>query len=402
MGTVILPSPLPAVGFTIATAAGAPSEVTPGLYANTHTVIIRNPSAAAQDLWVAFGNVVGTFGVGTINMAPAFATFNTPLVGDTVTLDGNVLTAVGGAAAAGTDTWSVDNRAEATITVNAATSYQAGDTLELLYDIGPPVSKLTLTAVVGPRVPGSNTFDVAGTANAQAAAIAAALNDSDFTGLAYLQSAAAVGAVVTTIAGGRALGAWGNSALYAARQELGPGGVRGLVWQTSPSVVGSVTVSTFTGGENVFGGTEIGFNTNDRRSFGNALAQAILDPTNSVFATFNKARSSDTGVVGVLAAAAGVAGNGLVLSTTGAPRITIGTSPTAGGADAPAVLAAATSMVVAPNQVLTLNVGVEGSGRNSIQPSSHWTTTPGANLGLLLQMAGGAAENVPVIYVNGG
>lgn len=284
--------------------------------------------------------------------------------------------------------------------MNLADSFNVGDTIVLTTKKGPPDSTTVLTAIAGVRAPGSLTFQVINGANAQATEIAAAMNNSLFDGspAGRLTSAAVVGAVITITAGfdQSKRGADGNAS------ALRTGFATGLGLTTTCSIVGGATIVNFAGGVNADGGRMLqdgAIVSNDARDYANNIIAAINDQTNAVAADFSALSVSSGSVLRVIAKAVGVLGNGLVLASSSA-RITV-TTPTAGGADAiPAALTAATSMVIPGGATYDLVLGPEGD-RNTIAPAAWWTTNPGANIGMLAQMSGGAGVTLNVTYING-
>jgi hypothetical protein len=330
------------------------------------------------------------------------------------------LLATGGPRVAATDTFSVDVRAQALITVNAAGGLTVGDTIAFQYaDATQPggFGTQTLTAVAGPRVPGSLTFDVVAGAPAQAAAINTAINDSSLStvGASQVATSTVAGNVVTVTAGSRRdiRGANGNSP---ARTVGSPNNfvlfgqfTAGITITATLSTAADLTVAGFIGGVNADGGfTEsnpamnpsgilivnrkgdydrnMAIGLNDAPGFAAIVSQAAYDTT-----------AGDT-VVQVLPLGAG--GNGVALTeNTGAARITV-TTPTAGGVDAvPASIAAAGSTVIPASSAITISVGAEGN-RHALGTDTYWASNAGSGLGIVAQMEAGGPADLNVTYVN--
>lgn len=385
-------SPLPAISASIALVELIPAEF-PGLFANTVEVQLFNPNAAGgASVWVAFANVMSTPAAVTLQ----FNVNNPPFVGDTLTFGASVLTAAGGPYVPGSDTFSVDIRAEAEITV-LASPIPVGQTISVVTQFGPPRRATNLTAVTAPRVPGSNTFESTVGNNAQAAAIAAALNDCVLTG-PTIRSASAAGPVVTLIAGNsvQKRGAQGNTS------ALARGTLFGLDLETSTP---DVAVTAFTGGVNAdYPFTQDGGQVqyNGTLSYMENVARAIIDGSNAALnlVVNGAAIIPTTAFLRVFAAPIGAAGNGIAVVSSNPGSIAVAASPTAGGVTRPAALSATNAIIVAPQQRVVLPVGREGE-RNPVQPSSFWTILPGSNIGLIGQVAtGGAPTSLNVIYVN--
>jgi len=320
-------------------------------------------------------------------------------VGDVITVGGVPLTAVGGPRVAATDTFSVDIRATATITPNAGLG--VGDTIGIRFGNGVGDVR-TLTAVVGPRAPGSLTFDVAAGAVAQAAAINTAINDSIISTPASTQVATStvLGPVVTLTAGSREnnRGANGNSPVR------NPGGalVVGLAIETSLATPADLTTTDFVGGVNADGGVTIvggAVESNRRDDYAINIATAFNDAPGFA-ATVGQGAFLGSGVAQVQMTPAGAAGNGVVLTeSTATVRLTVAT-PTAGGVDAvPATITAATSTVLPAGSAITLSVGSAGN-RQELATDAFWGANSGSGLGIIVQMDAGGPAVLNVTYVN--
>jgi hypothetical protein len=388
-------SPLPAHGFSVTLNSATPTDIAPGLFANTTEVQVYNPSDS-DNLWLAFAPVVSLRAAVTLTVVDGSNL--APYVGDTVTLGASVLTAVGGPYVAGSNTFSVDIRSEGTIEVVNA-PFPVGATITLILRKGPPDAGTVLTCVAGARVPGSLTFQSLAGLNAQAAEIAAAINDCSWSP-ASVRSASVVGPLITCIGGDSVLrrGANGNTS------ALAPGKPAGLgLATTAPTYV---ALGNFVGGVNADSARTLpdgSITANDATAYAENIMKAVNDTTNPVNAVFQGAQLV-VGLIGVVQmwrAVAGTAGNGTVCTASEPSTITL-TSPSAGGVDYPEALTAATAMVVGPGDRLVLNVGREGQ-RNPIQPASVSTAFPGANLGLVGQVStGGADVAASLVYVNRG
>jgi len=372
---------------------------------------------------------------------------------DTLTIDGNVLTATGGPRTAGTDTFSVDVRAQATLTLNAGLN--VGDTITFSFGDGLNARSYVLEAVAGPRVAGTLTFDVAVGGPAQAAAINTAINDSAISddtppilpnnpGLGNVATSTVALNVITLTAGNKASlrGANGNAPQrnrnvgpVGQGVPLSPTGYQSQVGLSLSSSSADVVVAEFTGGVNADGGVtrpptqreqlvldpatgqtrpvlvsaeggivsnriadyavNIAVGLNDAPAFAATLSQAaavLNDPTGGL--------EQQRGTVSAQMAAVGAAGNGLVCSeNTAAARLSI-TTPTAGGVNAvPAALAAATSTVIPAGSAITLAVGSTGN-RQELATDTYWGANSGSGLGIVAQMEAGGPADLNVTYVN--
>jgi hypothetical protein len=464
-------SPKPFDSFSVSLPAATVVVLDPQPFNNTKEVILLNRSES-NSMLVAIESLVATPAASTVRSAVVGSSLSIPedrTTGglgvawggggaDAITFDGVPLTAVGGPRVAGSDTFSVDIRSQSTLTVNNAGGLNVGDEITLIYGDGctgggvfgtPGVfPTLTLTGVAGPRVPGSNTFDVVAGAAAQAAAIATAINDSDFTDPlisgpggptgSILAFASALGAVITITAGTKASvrGANGDSPVRVNGLPALSGtlcreaqGVVGLEWDLSGlSNTGDVTSTDFTGGVNADGGKTIGprdiqnppysapggtlYNRqadyavniavgfNDGAGFAGIVYQAAFIETNP--STSDLGEWQSRGEVRVQADPIGTGGNGKVVTeNTGAARIVV-TSPTVGGTDAvPAALVAATSTVIPPGCAITLAIGSVGN-REELGTDAYWAlpNNPGSGLGLVAQMEDAGPDDLNVTYVN--
>jgi hypothetical protein len=337
---------------------------------------------------------------------------------DQITIGGNAVTAVGGPRVAATDTFSVDVRAQAVITVNAGLT--AGDTITIAYGDGSAQASVTLTCVVGPRVPGSLTFDAAVGAAAQAVNINTAINDSIISSPPGPQQIATSTVLLTTVtltAGVRVSlrGANGNAPVRkngdATTSSLFPQVWVGTQLTATTATAGALTLGQFTGGVNADGAQPYDDNNapggpyyNRSISYTQNIAVALndapgvaADVTQVAYVTGPTAFDA---VARVWANPIGTAGNGIVLTeNTAGARITV-TSPTAGGVDAvPASIAAATSTVIPPGSAITLALGSEGN-RQALGTDAYWGVNSGSGYGIIVQMEAGGPADLNVTYIN--
>lgn len=391
----------PFEGFSVTLSAGSVTVLDPQPYNNTKEVILLNRSSS-DDMLVQ---------VATLYNEPAAAeiaiTGNEngpiPLVGDTITIDGNVLTAAAGPYVSGTDTFSIDARATATLTVNSG--FSVGDTVTLRTSGGSPGTTYTYTAIAGARAAGSFDFTVDANTTTQAANLVAAFNDTAIGGLAagaYISATNALN-VITVTAGYQfnKRGANGNTSALSANNDYG------LEFTTDN--VAAMTITDFTGGVNMDGGEKQPDGSilyNRRGDINNNLAIAISDNANSFSPLFEaqghfRSTTSSTSEAYVTLLVnlypRGTSGNGLVI-TESATGITV-TSPTAGGTDnIPSSLAAATSTVIPAGAAITLSIGEEGN-RQPLATESTWALYAGSKLGIVAQMESGADADLNVTYV---
>lgn len=373
---------------------------------------------------------------------------------DTLTIDGNVLTATGGPRTAGTDTFSVDVRAQATLTLNAGLN--VGDTITFSFGDGLSARSYVLEAVAGPRVAGSLTFDVAVGGPAQAAAINTAINDSAISddtppilpnnpGLGNVATSTVALNIITLTAGNKASlrGANGNAPqrnrnvgpVLPVGPAQAPTGYQSQVGLSLSSSSADVVVAEFTGGVDADGGVTrpptqieqlvVDFDTGQTRTVlrsadGGIVSNRIADYAVNIAVGLNDAPAfaatlsqaaavlddptggleQQRGTVSAQMAAVGAAGNGLVCSeNTAAARLSI-TTPTAGGVNAvPAALAAATSTVIPAGGAITLSVGSTGN-RQELATDAYWGANSGSGLGIVAQMEAGGPADLNVTYVN--
>lgn len=329
---------------------------------------------------------------------------------DEFTYAGTAIVATGGPRVAATDTFSVDVRAQATITVNTAAGLAVGDTITFTFaSIGAGgFSTLTLTAVVGPRVAGSLTFDVAAGAAAQAAAIDVAINDSAISTVGANQVATStVAGNVVTVTGGSAVfirGANGNSPNRTIGDQV-PATLSqttaGIEMSAALVTPGDLTLSDFVGGVDADNSsTNAGGTLIANRNYNLNIALALNDCSLTGVSVSQAAWPGPSSVVVVQALPLGAGGNGIALTeNTAAARITV-TTPTAGGVDAvPASIAAATSTVIPASSAITLSVGAEGN-RQPLGTDTFWAANDGSGLGIVAQMAAGGPADLNVTYVN--
>ena len=365
--------------------------------------------------------------------------------GDTLTLDGIVplplpLTAVAGTPVA-VDEFSVGLKATGALTVNVA-NVTAGDTITLfppggaaqLTANGLDPAQYTLTAVNGPRVAGTLTFQAdAGSANAVAASILAAIQDAaanwtiTATRVIDRGDTTAPANVVTIF------GATEGDYLCPTGATTGTLSLLNTwVLATTTANPGDITVSTPWGnGTNAeiqsdnprlaqlgitgIAPTDITYSDaqaiNGTSSVGWNFLTAVNDPANSFAGTFTAvARNVGSGasitsrrIALLVTGLSGTAGDGLVVSTT-APSpgaVQILTSPTSGGVDAvpaAASVTAANSTVVPAGGAITLAIGSEGN-RNPLADSTYWAANPGSLLGIVLKAASGTNVDVNVTMV---
>lgn len=383
-------SPRPFDSFTVTLSAATDTVLDPQPYNNTKEVLLLN--TGADPVWVRCQEVLATPASAFILLPSPLVV---PLVGETITIDGDVLTAAGGPYVSGTDTFSVDIRATSTITVNGGLA--VGDQINVIRT-GTTTVFRTLTGIAGPRAPGSNDFTIDANTTTQAANIVAAINDSDFSTTRSM-TATNVGPVITATAGTARLGAEGNTSSLA----NGGDGLKLTAVLADPT---DLTITDFTGGVNADGGATQpsgAVEYNRPNDYLQNIARAIRDPANS-FAANNIGANYRSDVFGgapsvriIVEAPLGTAGNGLVI-TEAMTGVTV-TSPTAGGVDVVA-LTAANSTIIPAGGAITLSIGPEGN-RSPLQTDTQWTSTPGANIAIVATMATGAQDaDLNVTYVN--
>lgn len=451
--------------FSVSLAAATVVVLDPQPFNNTKEVVLLNRSAtdamfvAAERLVASPAQTVITPDPTSGQLPPQDRTAGGRGVAwggggaDTLTIDGNVLTATRGPRTAATDTFSVDVRAQATLTLNAGLN--VGDTITFSFGDGLAARSYVLQAVAGPRVAGSLTFDVAVGGPAQAAAINTAINDSAISddtppilpnnpGLGNVATSTVALNVITLTAGNKASlrGENGNSPQR--NRNVGPVGQGGPLVPTGyqnqvglslSSSSSDVVVANFIGGVNADGGVtraptsrtllivdpatgqtrsrevsaaggvvsnriadyalNIAVGLNDAPAFAATLSQAasvLDDPTGGL--------EQQRGTVSAQAAAVGAAGNGLVCAeNTAAARLSI-TTPTNGGVDAvPAALVAATSTVIPAGSAITLSLGSTGN-RQELGTDAYWGVNSGSGLGIVVQMEAGGPADLNVTYVN--
>lgn len=352
------PSPNPFDGFTVTlAAAGTVAVLDPQPYANTKEVVLLNLSAD-DAMYVKVIDAVGGPASTTITVTNT-DTSGIPVVGDTITIDGNVLTAVGGPRTAATDTFSVDTRATAFLAFSNPTGLQAGDTVKLQTKGGSPGTFITMTAITGVRAAGSLTFTLDSNPTTAANNLITAINDSAFSDGGA--NCVASGAGTVTLTAGFDLerrGANGNASALSANTDYG----LSLSVSRSSSVL---VLNDFSGGVNADGGeTQPDGSVLYNRGVDIAqnIASALLDApsfpgTGFGFTAkpyFNRDSSSATAQVVVVTDSAGQ------ICSESATGLTI-TTPTAGNVPVVTSLSAATSTVIPAGWAITLQIGAEGN-----------------------------------------
>ena len=430
--------PRPFVGQTLTLPDDATVvELDPQPFNNTKEIIILNLSTTDQVL----------VQVADLSEIPASATvevdsLNNELSGETLSFDAVTLTAVTGPQTSGSDDFSVPQRCRGVVSVNVP-ALTVGDRIALFppggaaeldawgleNGKGPNYSEqFVLTGVASPRVAGSLTFEVdAGSELLIAASITAALGDSPF----------APGLLDGLPGGLIDLGAppWGATFNGAKQGNFIPNGseappvnINNWSLVVSTATPGDLTAS-WAGGPGP-AGSRPGINLvvapgsafssllliapsrevidliNSEGAVAWNIALAINDALNTT-AAFVTARMDEpltastnaSGKLTVFAAAAGTAGNGIVVASTDPAIIT--TSPTSGGKDAlpsAASVVAATSTVIPAGGAITLAIGSEGN-RQALADSTYWAANPGSKLGIILKAASGTDVDVNVTLV---
>lgn len=392
--------PAPVVGLTLtvpASGGGFASEFPIQPYSNTVEVQLLNRSADPMLFSTIPLGLSLQFADITI---PGSSSQPVPVVGDSVTFTGSIvatLTAAAGPRVPGTDTWSVDARATGTITVNAGLA--VGDVVGLQTALGPPADVTELVGVVGPRVPGSLTFEVDANPVTQAANLATAMNDSAFSNSGRFSTALAAGNAVTVTAGfdSTKRGASGNTTAFTPNEKTGLGFVTRL------AAPGALTTTDFTGGVNADGGQtqQDGSQVFNRNiDYAANLAEAMNDVTNSLVGLgYGQGNFPAANQVRFLKGTPGPAFPVALSENTGGTRIQV-TTPTGGAVTNPRNLTAADSMVILPGERVILRIGAEGE-RSPLGTFFRWANCPGANLGLAAQAESGPGGDLNITYIQG-
>jgi hypothetical protein len=416
-------SPHPFDGHTETLGAATVVVLDPQPYSNTKEVLFLNLSATDAVL-VQIASLVTTPSSAQIEASGTTPPEDRTAGGlgtawgaggqDQFTYAGTTILATGGPRTAATDTFSVDIRAQATITVGAG--LVVGDTITFNFGNGEEADALVLTAVTGPRVGGTLTFDVAGGAAAQAAEIDIAINDSiiSTTGLAQVATSTVAGAVVTVTAGQRESlrGANGNSPLLdTGKAKSIVVSAQGFVGLVLASTSANLAISVFSGGVDADGGQPYDENGNSspttpyvniKCSYNVNIAEALNDSSVAGVSLATAAfvsTSSSVAYVSAWALPAGSAGDGVALTENTAGALVVDAA-TAGGVDAvPAALAAATSTVIPAGAAVTLSIGSEGN-RHPLGTDTFWAANGGSGYGIVAMTETGGPTSLNVTYIN--
>lgn len=423
MATLTPISPLPFVGFTVEIPAATVVVLNPQPYSNTKEVILYN-TAASDDMWVQITKLQATPSSAFLMVGwPQDQTdgglavaWGAAPAADTITLDGNVLTANAGPRVAGTDTFSVDKRAQARLTIG--TSPIVGD----IFKINTGKGLQTATCIAGARAPGSLDFTYSAVNTTLATNLAAMFNDTTqiLNAQGFVVDARVSSNVVTLTAGNSARGTDGNNPV---RRIDGSSYVSGeLTGLSIDTTATDVAIVDFTGGvdcDNSYQVTTAGaINRNQPQNYAWSIIEAINDATNSFAATTLGHYSISTeansivipaymdfpgSAVGInlLSVATGTSGDGIAYSeSTSGDRLDVTTTPSAGGVDAvPSSITAATSSIIPAGASLSLNIGPEGN-RQPLGTNTFWAANDGSTLGIIVQMASNGPEDLNVTYVN--
>ncbi len=369
-------------------------ELDPQPFTNTKEIIFLNLSAT-DNVLVQTANLAVVPASAAITLLNGSSGFP-PLVGDTVTIGGVLLTAVVGVPVSGDDTFSAPAVATATITVNSS-PLTVGDTITINGLANPSGLGLTLTGVLAPRVAGSSTFEVdGGSAAAIATSIATALTDAT---LLKKAGTASTGVNVVTVV------AFQDSVSYTIPNTH--------FYTVVTAVPGDLTTAGFSGGADVEILASSPFsplvhNLNVAWNIHVAINDALNGFTalvTSVFPSDLYFNPPSSFVLPLIAVPPGTAGNGIVLSVVnGAPptglRVGV-TTPTAGGKDAlptAASVTASNSTVIPAGSAITYDVGSEGN-RQPLADSTFWAAEPGSKLGVVLKAESGTAVEVNATLV---
>lgn len=386
-------SPLPFGSFSQTLTVGTVSELTVQPFSNTKEIIILNLSENNSALVrVADASATQAFATITVPDAGGPTSPGLPVVGATITLGASTLTAVSGAPAV--DQFSVPTAATAAIQV-VNNPLGAGDTV-VLQRTG--FANVTLTGVLGPRAPGSFTFQVdGGSAIATATSITAAINDIDFGGC----FAANGGTDTVTVTAPATQGATPN----AANQNWT------LVSTTTPAGGIAPASVVFAGGvDAVPSSAELTTRATDPTPTCNSvtgIARNIVNAINDAGNTFsgilraytNAAITAVSAQITLVAVAIGAAGNGVVVASA-SPQLTV-SGNTAGGVNAlgAVTVTALNSLVIPPSGAITLSVGSEGN-RQPLASTTWWNANPGSKLDLVATSLGAdATSSINVTYV---
>lgn len=369
-------SPLPFYGFTQTIATNTVEELDPQPYSNTKDVVIYNADAA-ETVTVAIVNMRDTPAGATVSFdwQPESTASRTPQAGDTVTIGGVVLTAVA-SAAPGVNEWSVPG--QASTAVLTVTGYPLAGTQSILFSKVTGDDLFSLAALTGTAGgAGVNEFDMtAGSANAVAASIAAAVNN--------LANAYAPQYVWATVAGPAVT-------FHAGNDYLGTDGDGILVRTTSTGSIISPTSLTTAGGVDAANNndftqnfvTAVNLGTNGFAAISTAWVAGVVSPPRTVV---------------LVAVPAGVLGNAVTLAeSTAGVRITVSGANFTGGVDSlPATLSAGT--LIPPESSFTFNIGPEGN-RQPLATAAFWAANPGSGLGIVVEHGGAGDVDINVTYV---
>lgn len=368
-------SSLPAFGFTETIPAATVVVLDPQPVSNTKDVVIYNMDET-ESITAAFINVQG-------RQAGALVTFNwqnsvsptrTPQPGDTITIGGVACTAVTGAIP-GLNQFSVPGQAAAPVIT--VTGYPLAGSQQIIFQKTVGDVKFTLPTLTGTAGgAGVNEFDItAGSANAVAASIAAAVNN---TANAYAPDfvwAVAVGATVQFFAGNTLLGTEGDDIVVS-------------VFSSGLIITPTEVVTT--------GGIDGQYDNDFVMSF----AMAVNSGTNgwiAISTAWVSGTASPSRQVVLAAVPAGTAGNAVTLATASSGRVTVSGANFSGGVDGvPATLAYGT--VIPPESSFTFNIGPEGN-RQALGTEAFWAANKGSGLALAVEHAGAGDVDINVTYV---